>query len=154
MSLKSGTGTIFTARGHKHRSFPDRQHICSQHRSHSSGTGFITFSAKSGIKICHISFRQNPRVKLGLITFLFAQTCAIFIMNIAIKFVLSCRSITYSNGNYRNLVQHVIKIVPSVRSHRNIRGIQTHFAFRVQRIGCLRINHTLISPVAQVIDRS
>ena len=40
---------------------------------------------------------QKKRYVMTLITFLFAQTCAIFIMNIAIKFILSCRSITYSN---------------------------------------------------------
>ena len=59
-----------------------------------------------------------------------------------------------SDGNNAYLVQHIEKIISSIRTDRHIRRIQTHMTVRIHRIVRFRIDHSFIAPVPKVGYRS
>jgi hypothetical protein len=51
------------------------------------------------------------------------------------------------------MVQYIIQIVSSVRTDGYVRCVKAHLAVLVQRVLVTGINHTFITPVAQIIHR-
>ena len=72
----------------------------------------------------------------------------------AVKLIFTGRRVTNSDRDVALLVQHIIEVVPSVRTLRYIRGIKAGFSFPVVRVICLSINDAFIAPVGQVVHRS
>jgi hypothetical protein len=73
-------------------------------------------------------------------------------MNVTQELILACRRITYGYGNNRDLIKHIVQIVPSIRPYCYIWGIQAHTAVWVQRIIRFLVDDAFVAPLPQIID--
>ena len=153
MPLKTGALAVLAAGSHEHGRLHNGQHIRPQNGGHGSVSGLVASAAEAGIQISPLSLRKQAGIKLGLVSRPLAEPCPVLIMHIAVKLVSARRRITHRNGNHADMIQHIVEIIPAVRTNRHIRRIQAHFPVPVQRIRRFRVDHSLIAPVPQIVLR-
>ncbi|MNI28835.1 hypothetical protein D3C73_826330 [compost metagenome] len=116
-------------------------------------SGLISIRAESGVEVSILSFSQHAGVKLRLVAFPLAKACSIGISDITVELILPARLVADRHRNDGNLVQHIVEIIPPVRSHGDIGSIQAHAAFRIQRVIRSPVDYTLIPPIGQIVLR-
>ena len=154
MTLESGTLTVLTAGGHDHRPLKDSKHIATEQHSHGTVSGLVPTSAEAGIQICFISFCQNTRINLGLITLTLSDPAVFLIVNVAQEGILSRRLITDCHRDNLQIGDYIIQIISSVRTFCHIRGVEASFTVRISGILISFVYDSLISPVPQIMDIS
>jgi hypothetical protein len=151
--FKAGTCRIFITGYYENRLFYDGKHVGTKYGSHSTMSGLVASATETGIKISLVTLCQHAGVKLRLIPGSVTQTGTVLIMYITVEFITTCRCITYGYGYYGNMIQNIIQIISAVRTDGYVRCVKAHLAVFVQRVLVTGINHTFITPVAQIIHR-
>ncbi|MNO52296.1 hypothetical protein D3C76_427120 [compost metagenome] len=153
VAFESAPLTEWLARRNKYRLFENCEHIRAKHRCHCAVSGLISIRAESGVQVGVLSFGQHAGVKLRLVAFPLSKACSIGISDIAVELILAARLAADRYRNDGNLVQHIVEIIPPVRSHGDIGCIQAHAAFRIQRVIRSLVDYTLIPPFGQIVLR-
>ena len=98
---------------------------------------------------CTCMFIAFETVKLRLVTWSFMGR---FHQDNAhnVELILPCWFIADSNRNHRDLIENIVKIIPSVRANRDIGGVQAHVAIRVERVLGLFVDNAFVTPIREI----
>ena len=100
-----------------------------------------------GCNDCKAIFVDGKEIKA------FAEKASFCVLHISVELIPSCRGIAYRNRHDRRCIQHIVEIVTSVCSAAYIRRIQALVTVFIARILHSGLDHSLIVPVLQIINR-
>ena len=153
MVFKAGSLAVARARNDNSRLLHDCQHVRSENGQLGAVTALVSAAAEAGEEIGHVALRQHAGVELRLVALAVAESRSVLVVHVAVELIASSRCVAYRNGNDADLVINVVEIVTSVGAYREIRRVQAHVTVRIDRVGSLREDYALITPVAEVVNR-
>ena len=162
--IRSTDGFLFASNSNIGRSIQYRQHIrrikFKTHRAmfcrfRSIQKDRVSCQCKTCIQIqFSIIIHKDTRIKLERLIF-FANCNTVTVFYIPVKFIFSCRFITYSYGDHLCTTHEIVQIKSSIRSLHHIRCCKAicQTDSRCCRILFSLINAALITPVTKIIHR-
>ena len=105
----------------------------------------------AGIQIAFpVLINQNTGIELDIIFLLSSQRCSIRIMYQSHKFIRPRRRIADCNTNFRQHIETVIKVIPSIQPLCHIGSPHAVPSLLVSGILVFPVNHPFITPFLQI----